>query len=546
MGSSFMKLIKYKWLLLCFIVVIAVFTRFHQLGNNTSLTWDEVSWGYNAYALGVDGKDEFGRFLPLNYLESFGDFKPPMYAYLAVVPVKIFGLNALATRFPSALFGVATVFLAYFLVKRIFWKSENKEYYALASSLFLAISPWHIMLSRAAFEANVSTFFIVVGVWSFLAAVQNKKWYLLISAVSFVACFYTFNTGRIVAPLLAIFMAVMFHKELFKNKFQVTISVVLGVLLLLPILGFITSAQAGLRYKEVNIFSDLDIVKTSNQEIANDNGAFWSKIIHNRRLLYATAYVTHYFDNLNPSFLFIKGDRNPKFSTQNVGQMYFIDIIFFVGGILFLFRKREGNWWLIPAWLLIGLIPAATARETPHALRTETALPMFQILAAYGFVQIVELFKKRKQIVFGAMLILLFANFVYFYHDLMANYNYINSREWQHGYVDSINYVESVQDKYDQILVDQSLDRPYIYYLFYTQTNPQIFRENSDIERDSFGFVEVSRIGKYSFPKSFDYEKDKGENILYIRDPEKLPENAKVLKTFYLLNGEPILKAFTL
>src|SRR5579872_659138 len=145
---------RYYKVLFC-IVLFAFVVRFWQLGTNApSLTWDEVAWGYNAYSLGIDGRDEFGKFLPYTYLESFGDFKPPVYAYLTVLPVKIFGLNEFATRFPSAFFGSLTVLLTYFLVKRIFPKSPHKQLYALVSSGVLAISPWHIMLSRAAFEAN--------------------------------------------------------------------------------------------------------------------------------------------------------------------------------------------------------------------------------------------------------------------------------------------------------------------------------------------------------------------------------------------------------
>src|SRR5258706_13342137 len=95
---------------LFFILFCAVLLRFYQLGvNPPSLTWDEAAWGYNACSLGIDGKDEFGRFLPYDYLESFGDFKPPVYAYLDIVPVKEFGLTPFAARFPSALFGTLTV-----------------------------------------------------------------------------------------------------------------------------------------------------------------------------------------------------------------------------------------------------------------------------------------------------------------------------------------------------------------------------------------------------------------------------------------------------
>ena len=115
------KAIRKESLLLLLIISIATVLRFWHLGiNPPSLTWDEVAWGYNAYSIGIDGKDEFGRFLPYDYLESFGDFKPPLYAYLDVLPVKVFGLNEFATRFPSSLFGVLSVLVTYFLVKRLF------------------------------------------------------------------------------------------------------------------------------------------------------------------------------------------------------------------------------------------------------------------------------------------------------------------------------------------------------------------------------------------------------------------------------------------
>ena len=93
--------------LLILIVLIGTVLRFYQLGiNPPSLTWDEPALGYHAYSLAIDGKDEFGRLLPITYLESFGDYKPPVYAYLTAPFVKFLGLNEAAVRFPSALFGL--------------------------------------------------------------------------------------------------------------------------------------------------------------------------------------------------------------------------------------------------------------------------------------------------------------------------------------------------------------------------------------------------------------------------------------------------------
>ncbi len=541
---------------LLIIVLIAAFLRFYQLGSNPpSLTWDEAAWGYNAYSLGIDGKDEFGRFLPHDYLESFGDFKPTLYAYLDIIPIKIFGLTEFATRFPSALFGVLTVLMTFFLVKRIFYTSKQKENYALMSSLILAISPWHIMLSRGAFEANVASFFIIAGVWAFLAGVQapavsesrtEKKWYLIISAISFALSMYTFNTSRIVSPLLVLLLIIVFRKKLWEFKKQTLIAFIIGFLIFIPIFGFLLTPQASLRFKEVNIFSNKEVIETSNQQIENDGNVLWSKVIHNRRLLYSVEYIKHYFDNLSPNFLFIKGDGNPKFSIQSVGQMYIWDIIFFVGGILFLIRKREGNWWLVPLWLLIGILPAATARETPHALRIETTLPTFQIFVAYGFVVLMDKITKYKKFIVYGLLFILFLNFLYFYRNYFNHYPYEYSGEWQYGYKQSIEYVKSVEKSYDYIQVTNALGRPYIYYLFYTKTDPKYFRKNAKVERDAFGFVAVRGFGKYLFPDEYSYSLSKENKVLYINSYYNVPKNATVVKTFYLLNGERILVAYTI
>lgn len=542
--------------ILLFIVVLGTFLRFFQLSQNPpSLTWDEAAWGYNAFSLLHTGGDEFGKPLPLSYLESFGDFKPTLYAYLSIVPVALFGLNEFSTRFVSAFFGACTVLITYFLAKRIFFSSENRGKYALLSAFFLAISPWHINLSRAAFEANLATFFIVSGVWLFLAGIQKRKWFLVFSAISFACSLYTFNTSRVVVPILVIVLVVIFSKKLYAQRSQAIIAAVVGVCVLLPLIPFLFSPQAQLRYKEVNIFSDAGPVNVANEHRSNNHNAWWSGILDNRRVFYAREYVKHYFDNLNPSFLFIKGDGNPKFSTQRVGEMYFFDAFFLVAGTLLLFRRREGYWYVLPLWFLLGIIPAATARETPHALRIETVLPVPQVLVAYGVVQVVGYvskmsFLRRKYLRFGLIggfSLLLFLNVASYLHDYYTHYPKAFSGEWQYGYKEAFSYTREIEDSFDKIFVTTDLGRPYAYYLFYTQLQPQDFQKKSLVRRDSFGFVAVDKVGKYHFQQNLPGEKDATtDRVLYINSPSKVPAGATIQKTFFLLNGEPSLVAYTL
>jgi 4-amino-4-deoxy-L-arabinose transferase-like glycosyltransferase len=550
---------KRKNIFLIAIVLFAAFLRFYNLGTNPpSLTWDEAALGYNAYTLGIDGRDEFGRFLPLDYLESFGDFKPPLYSYLSIVPVWIFGLTEFATRFASAFFGTLTVLLTYFLVYEIFRKWDvgggKLSHIALLTSFILAISPWHILLSRAAFEANVASFFLVLGVYFFLSAVNRRPWLLVLSSLSFVFSIYTFNTARVVAPLLVLGMTVGFYKKLWNAKRQTLAAGLVGFLMILPIIPFLFSEQAALRFKEVNIFSDVRIVERSNQEIANDNGSILSRALHNRRFYYGLEVVRHYFDNLSFNFLFIEGDQNPKFSSENTGQMYLVELPFFIAGIFFLIRKRMSHWWIIPLWLLVGLFPASLARETPHALRTEAALPTFQILTAFGALMFLEWMdmhrRSNKKLVKGVLAVVaggLFINVLYFLHGYFVHYPRETSREWQYGYKESIAYVDSVSDSYDEVWVSRQFGRPYIYYLFYMKVAPEHFRQTAVIDRDVFGFVKIKRFGKYYFGDGEINVKPKDDRkVLVIETPERVPANsAKVLREFKLRNGEGAFQAYT-
>src|SRR3989344_2849602 len=142
------------------VLTLAFILRFYHLGQNPlSLNWDETSNAYNAYSILKTGRDEYERFLPL-YNRSFDDYKPPLYMYLNVPTVAIFGLTPFAARLPSALFGFLTVPLIYFLVRKLF----NQKLMALAAMFLLAISPWHIQFSRVGFEANVGLFTAVTAI----------------------------------------------------------------------------------------------------------------------------------------------------------------------------------------------------------------------------------------------------------------------------------------------------------------------------------------------------------------------------------------------
>src|SRR3972149_8633670 len=353
------------------IILLSSFLRFYKIDKiPPSLTWDEVSLGYNAYSISETLRDEHGRFLPHDYFAAFGNYKPPLYIYADVLPIKIFGLNEFAVRFPSALAGVLAVLVAYFLVMEMF----ASRHLALLTSLILAISPWHTQLSRAAFEANLATLLIILGVFLLFKGLKKPSFFLW-AIIPLTASAYTFNSARIVAPLLLLGFLVIYFPKIWSAKKWLILMVALGVILTTPLLPHLFSKEGRLRFREVNIFTDLNTVKKANERMVVDQNAWWANLVHNRRVSFALLYMQHYFDHFNPDFLFIKGDGNPKFSLQDVGELYLWEIPFLFAGLYFLLKQKNRTAIFTVFWLLTAIVPAATARETPHALRVDNSLP---------------------------------------------------------------------------------------------------------------------------------------------------------------------------
>src|SRR3989339_1253223 len=171
-----MKNLIKKYKLIILIVLIASVLRLWQLGNvPASPDWDEAALGYNAYSIMQTGKDEYGKSFPI-ILRSFDDYKPALYTYFIIPFIKLFDLNIVSVRLPSAIFGILTVLATYFLVTELFkkWEMGNGKMVSLLTSFLLAISPWHIQFSRIAFEANVSLMFTLAGILLLLKSIRNS------------------------------------------------------------------------------------------------------------------------------------------------------------------------------------------------------------------------------------------------------------------------------------------------------------------------------------------------------------------------------------
>lgn len=509
---------------LLLVILLAIILRLWHISQTPpSLYWDEASLGYNAYSILKTAGDEHGTFLPLTNFAAFGDYKPPGYIYLTVPSIALFKLNEFSIRFTSALFGILTVALTYFLTRKLF----RNEIAALVSAFFLAVSPWHIQMSRAAFEANVALFFSTLGIFLFIKFFEGKPYYILISLISFLIAMYTFTGQRLFIPFMLIILIVQFKKQIFENIKIVFFSFVIAAILFWPLFKFATQTIEGkLRFDEVTIFRDLKPIDDSIRFRSEDNFSLISNLLYNRRIFFAKEYLIHYFDAFDPGFLFISGDANPRLSIQHVGQLYYFDIILVLSGVYFLFSKKAQYRFLIVGWLLASPLGSATARETPHALRMIHILPTYQIIAAFGAYNLYNLVKYKKVLIW-TFAVLFSALFAYYLHMYYSHWPKTYSGEWQYGYKQAVEVVSANYDSIDHVVVTNSLGRPYIYFLLYMQFDPNKYLQTADIEKDEFSFFNVHGFDKFKFTN--DIEEIGSGKTLIVADSKKLPDDAKII-----------------
>lgn len=524
---------------LLFVFLLAAFLRFYQLDSNPpSLYWDETSLGYNAFSILKTAHDEHGEFLPYQRFIAFGDFKPPGYIYFTVPSVALFGLNEFAVRFPSALAGVLMVLVTYFLVKELF----DKENLGLLAAFLLTISPWALHFSRGAFEANLAACFNLLAIFFFFKGLKRGKW-LLLAALFFSLTFYTFNSNRILMPLLLLGLLVFNFQKLWRIKKWLIVASLFGLILLLPLVPYLRTREARLRFDEVNIFSNFEVIKLSNQRVELDGQTFLARVFHHRYLGHFLNFIQGFFSFFDPDFLFFSGDKNPRLSVQAVGEIYLLNLPILLMGVYYLFKRREPHVGFLIFWGLSALVPAATAREVPHALRALSILPVPQIIISYGLLSFLASLKtKTKRLalvtVYGLLITVSFFYYQWFYY---FRYPYLYSGEWQHGYKELVEEVLRREKEYDRIAITDYLGRPYIYFLFYKQYDPAKFYENVERGRDWFGFQTVFAFDKYRFGgvNPVSYLAQPGKSLLVISPKKGIPEGLKKIKTITNLRGRP-------
>jgi len=540
------------FMVLSLIVLLGTFLRFYKLGiNPPSLDWDEASLGYNAYSMLQTGADEYGNKFPLS-IRSFDDYKPALYAYLDIIPVYLFGLNEFAVRFPAAIFGSLTIIAVYFLTKEILndREKEKQVVVSLLAAFFLAVSPWHLQFSRAAFEGQIGLFFLIAGLLFFFKALRKGNFFY-ISGISFLLSLYAYHSFRLLIPLVLLALLTIFYRKILIFKKQAIISAFILFIFSLPIWSSLLGLGPGTgsRLSMVTIFSDPTVINTSIERINYDRAHkdYVGELFHNRRVIYVLAMAKGYLDHFNPDFLFIHGDGGVQHHAVDVGMLYLWDLPFILAGIYYLLKKLNRPSLILFIVFLLAPIPAAITTGTPHPVRAIGMVLGFHIFAAAGVmflwekVMLLRNSLVRFTIIFIVGVIFIF-NVLYYIHQYYVHTPVEYGYFWQYGYKEALNYAKENESKLKNIIMTYEYDQPYIYYLFYNKIDPSWYQKNWDYNKN--GAVDRFKrvVGKYVF-RNIDYSKDVNlPNTLLIGTPKEIPDNTKVIKTIEFPDGKIAFK----
>ncbi len=451
-----------KYILLFFVILLASFLRLWQLGSVPSgVHADEANQGYTVFSLLKTGVDLSGKFNVFGLTDTnTGGTYPPIYSYVLMPLVNFFGLSISVVRFPSAAFGIISVFLVFLVSRKLF----GSYYLSLIAALLFALNPWAIHISRQALGESISLFTVLSGITFFLYSDKNK-YLLFLSSLVFGLSLYSYDAPKVFLPLFIPLLVYFYWDKIKKFRKAISISAVIFAIFYLSI--FFGSVSD---YKNESIFGsvseNVDIERTLT------TAPLWeSSIFHNKFSVSLKRLETSYSTIFSVNWLFVNGSGNLQHSVGNHGEFYLFELPFFFIGMYLAFKKNTKLGFFLLGWMLIGALPGAVTATGNFVYRSVHVLPVPILFSSLGIVWFVKILRKSKDIVkypVGALFILFSLIYVCSYlFTYFFDYPVYASEYWAKQQNSAILYVEKNKSNYANVFVDGGQPWATTYAYFY-------------------------------------------------------------------------------
>lgn len=534
------------------ILILAAFLRLWHLGSvPPSASMDEASIGYNAYSVVKTGVDEYGTF-PLISQRAYDDWRRSTYLLLVVPFVAFLNLHVVSVRLPAAILSVITIWATYRMVYALFFKKTEHAYlFSFLTAFLLAISPWHIYISRLGHESNAYLSFFVLGALFFLEGIQNKR-KLLFSMFFFTLSLVSYYAGQIIVPLFVFGLLVIYRKVILslvladkKSLFLVCVS----LLILIPVFWSVFSPRALIRFKGTSTFNPEAHGKEFAERVVRRNTAVENRdyigaIFYDRRLFPVKVFIEGYLSHYQFRWLFANSG-NESFKVPHMGLLYLWEAPFIILGMWAFLKNRNLDARpkkIVFLWFLLAAFPAAVATQAPHAMRSYAFLPTWQIFTAFGLGYLFVALKRIKLFSFLIFVFLIAMSLQSFYKNYFNIFPMEQSRSFLYPLSQAIPYVLTRENAYEKIVFSNSdnVYQSYMMYLYYSRFDPRFYQRLGGTK--SGGFAETHEIGKFEFRPILWKQEQPTVRTLYVGNADDFPKGLSTLTTFNSLDGSPAIK----
>lgn len=514
---------------LVWIFLIALFLRLYKLGELPfGFHVDEVRAAWNAVSILKTGLDDHLNRFSL-YYNSIGDYRPTGIFYFIVPSILLFGRTIFAARFSVALFGALMIFPLYFLTNLLIKdaKINNlKLNLGHLAAFLMAISPWHIELSRATNEVVISTFFTIFAFYFYIKYIEKRKIIsILFFTISILLSYFLYHAVRFVAPAAFLLILIYYFKKVKTISLNKILPVVIPVLFVFALSIFLGSTKEGAaRFNQVSVFTNVDTTYEINR-IRNENlnPNILMRLFDNKIIIYTKHFITQYSQYFSGDFLVGELAKPYRFTTPGTGILTYIEFILLVFGLIDVIKNKRPI--LLMALLIVGPLPGAfTSEDVPNLSRTFIMLPFLLIIEALGLYSIANSFKAKKSLFLIALLLILL-NFTYFYwmyfnhavnhRPFLKNYDVDSPTYRNVGTIELVLGLDSLSKKYDKIIVTNFPDSPYPWYAYFTGKSPSEFNKTykPNTKERNWGNIIFS---EEKCPSDDDFWKYSDQNILVI------------------------------
>ncbi len=422
---------------------------------------DEALPGYSAYSILKTGKDEYGYTLPLVF-RFYGSYNPPIFTYLCVLAIQLWGLSVVTIRVVSALAGVLCVPVMYLLLKEL--KITKSIYVILSGTLLFAITPWLVFYSRIGYEVVVAFLLLLLGVFFSVKSIKSPKW-LFLSFIFLSLSTYAAYAERFVAPLYILGFIILLRKKL-KLKI-ILLSLALAALTQLPNIYLLTTPAF---FPKSNLFA---------QNLAPQAEKIMHIVPFPLRLVlsFTREFSSQYMEYFSPRSLFFVPDPDRQRSFPDISVFFSWMFVLFIPGLYKLWKKRKKiKSKIIILLLVISPLPAALTHDP---FSTHRALPLllpFSLIMTLGMAAIYS--KYRKAVIFAFPLIIIFS-LLLLWRCVFVTLPNERAKYWMSGLENLSQIIKN--NPHETFIIDQTRIKPvYANLAFFLHYNPAIFQKEID------------------------------------------------------------------